>query len=127
MFFDDLCLMSGGKICYFGPVPSVDEYFKGIGYEMPLYINPAEYLLDLVSSDFGDGKSLMHIHDRWAASPLETNVKHLEGTYPELSSIRRANGRFSVVLTLLYRSWLKSYRDVIAYHVRIIMYTGMSL
>lgn len=36
-------------------------------------------------------------------------------------------GSFTVTMTLLHRSFIKSYRDVVAYGIRIVMYLGLAL
>ena len=41
--FDDLCLLSEGRVLYFGPVDGVVEYFSRLGYQCPTYSNPADY------------------------------------------------------------------------------------
>lgn len=51
-----LLLLSNGKTCYFGPISNVDGYFDQIGHPIPSNTNPAEFLLDIVSSDFGGSK-----------------------------------------------------------------------
>lgn len=34
-------------------------------------------------------------------------------------------GFFKIIMTLLHRSFIKSYRDVVAYGIRIVMYLGV--
>lgn len=36
-------------------------------------------------------------------------------------------GPFTITTALLYRSWIKSYRDVVAYGIRILMYLGLAI
>ncbi len=42
--FDDLCLLAEGRVMYWGPVQDVVPYFAGVGYQCPMYTNPADYL-----------------------------------------------------------------------------------
>lgn len=50
--FDDILLLGpGGHVIYHGPRSDVLSYFAGIGYPCPADTNPAEFLIDLVSSD----------------------------------------------------------------------------
>jgi acetyl-CoA carboxylase beta subunit len=52
---DLLLLASGARVAYHGPSDEVVDYFKSIGYACPEHFNPAEFLIDLVSVDMGDG------------------------------------------------------------------------
>ncbi|KAK3174438.1 hypothetical protein OEA41_001684 [Lepraria neglecta] len=86
--FDNILLLAGGQTCYNGPVSSIQPYFEGIGSPMPgaagsyfvqhrpsvpLYMNPAEFLLDLTSSDFSQDEAdakvrLQKLHSDWQES-----------------------------------------------------------
>ncbi|ETI28237.1 hypothetical protein G647_00686 [Cladophialophora carrionii CBS 160.54] len=93
--FDQLMLLSQGRTCYFGGVSAVEDYFERIGRPIPLHINPAEYLLDLVNTDFGhddscaDG-SLGYVHEAWTASDehkaLMSSAATVSSTAPIFSS-----------------------------------------
>ncbi|KAL3455569.1 P-loop containing nucleoside triphosphate hydrolase protein [Aspergillus heterothallicus] len=138
--FDKLLLLSAGRSCYFGPVEGVERYFAATGYPIPVNTNPAEYLLDIVSSDFGDSKDaardrVKKIHASWAASdeakmltrqvsdharPMEKDAHLSSEDLPRPSVIR-------IISVLLHRSFIKSYRDVVAYGIRIVMYLGLAI
>ncbi|OKP11019.1 ABC transporter G family member 1 [Penicillium subrubescens] len=49
--FDKLCLLSGGKTCYFGSVAEAAAYFGRIGHPIPAETNSAEFFLDLIKTD----------------------------------------------------------------------------
>ncbi|RDW72071.1 hypothetical protein BP5796_08105 [Coleophoma crateriformis] len=135
--FDKLLLLSGGQTQYFGPVDHVGAHFESIGHPIPLRINPAEFLLDITNTDFATDDQasrdqLQQIRDGWIRSPLLTQtegaieqcIQHpKEIMVPALSS----SNFFQILITLLHRSFIKSYRDFIAYGVRIAMYTGLAI
>lgn len=142
--FDRLCLLSKGKTCYFGPPMAARQYFGALGYEMPMEINPAEYLLDLINTEIvreGDDVSarIKHIHEAWdksaeaqiIKSDLETAVAHSKDPQlagPDIVKMKFARqNAFIVPLVLLHRAWIKSYRDVVAYGIRIVMYLGLAV
>lgn len=55
VMFDRLMLLApGGHIAYCGDAAHALVYFKNLGYECPPFFNQAEYVLDLVSTDFSD-------------------------------------------------------------------------
>ena len=140
--FDQLMLLSGGKTCYFGPRAGVQGYFNNISHPVPAYTNPAEFLLELVNVDFAKTKDLSRsrldfLHSAWAESSQAGQIKsQIEtSTQQKLDSekcpglehlVQRRNAAI-VTFVLLHRSWIKSYRDVIAYGIRIAMYTGLAI
>jgi ABC-type multidrug transport system ATPase subunit len=140
--FDQLMLLSGGKTCYFGPRASVQPYFDSISHPFPAYTNPAEFLLELINVDFAKDKQwsrrrLELVHGAWAASAQAAQIKTQirTSTRQNLVSEKTSSVNYSVAkrnvgivtLVLLHRSWIKSYRDVIAYGIRIAMYTGLAI
>lgn len=104
---------------------------------MPLYINPAEFLLDATSADFSHDKAesqarLEKLHSDWRASSKQKDIEgfinqssaekglHLEGTGSRSTFL-------NIILALLHRSFIKSYRDVVAYGIRFAMYIGLAI
>ncbi|KAJ0116349.1 hypothetical protein J7T55_007328 [Diaporthe amygdali] len=150
--FDKLLLLGEGRTHFFGPLGAVEPYFESVGRALPLHVNPAEFLLDQVSVDFagreegGDGSSkgdaaarqrLEGSRRAWLASPLAEQLKSIvaycetqqQGEMDLVDAAEEVNkpGFASLVLTLLHRSFIKSYRDVIAYGVRMAMYFGLAV
>lgn len=136
--FDKLILLSRGKTCYFGPVENIKDYFNKTGHPIPAFTNPAEFLLDLVSADFASDKEtaqehLKRIQSAWTSSEeaaaMESEigrlVKSAEKGEQHLSTEGLSRPALPlVILSLLHRSFIKSYRDVVAYGIRILMYLG---
>eukprot|EP00003_Mantamonas_plastica_P001486 TRINITY_DN1103_c0_g4_i3.p1 TRINITY_DN1103_c0_g4~~TRINITY_DN1103_c0_g4_i3.p1 ORF type:complete len:478 (+),score=161.32 TRINITY_DN1103_c0_g4_i3:1433-2866(+) len=52
--FDNLILVSRGKIVYQGPAMGSVDYFEALGLHCPPYENPADWLLDLLSEKRDD-------------------------------------------------------------------------
>lgn len=106
---------------------------------MPLYTNPAEFLLDLTSSDFAlDGSGAQSrvekLHSDWEVSSesdsLKTFIQTVTRDDDGIRSLSTSKSRASfsqVVIALLHRSFIKSYRDVVAYGIRFAMYLGQSV
>ena len=104
---------------------------------MPLYVNPAEFLLHITSIDFAhDGietqARVEKLHSDWSESSRQKEMiemieqsshekgVQIEGTVSRSSSL-------NVTWALLYRSFIKSYRDVVAYGIRFVMYIGLAI
>ncbi|KAL8833210.1 MAG: hypothetical protein Q9170_004405, partial [Blastenia crenularia] len=49
--FDALVLLSGGAAVYSGSIKDCLLYFDDIGYPLPAFVNPAEFLVDLAAVD----------------------------------------------------------------------------
>ncbi|KAJ5302424.1 hypothetical protein N7508_007287 [Penicillium antarcticum] len=138
--FDKLLLLSGGRTCFFGPVPNVNSYFNSIGQPVPKNTNPAEYLLDIVSSDFGGDKDraqkrVTEIQNVWSNS-IEAvtitrqcfeQIRQEKEAQKLLTEDLSRPSSLRITRALLHRSFIKSYRDVVAYGIRIVMYLGLAI
>lgn len=49
--FDQLCLLSEGRVMYFGPARDAVPYFAALSFRSPAQFNPADFFLDLLSVD----------------------------------------------------------------------------
>jgi ABC-type multidrug transport system permease subunit len=142
--FDKLCLLSRGKTCYFGSVVGARDYFHKIGYRMPPEVNPAEFYLDLINTDLvrdGDDTAgrIQNITEAWTASEESAAVKQeisfvmssvndTTKQVPQLSDIKVEKPKpWTIPWVLLRRAWIKSYRDIVAYGIRIVMYLGLAI
>jgi len=50
--FDEISLLSEGRVIYTGPAQDMVSYFASIGFPCPQNYNPCEYYIDLVSIDY---------------------------------------------------------------------------
>ncbi|KAL6691396.1 P-loop containing nucleoside triphosphate hydrolase protein [Trichoderma pleuroticola] len=134
--FDKLYLLSGGRTCYFGPVSEATSYFAKIGYAIPPETNSADFFLDLINTDLDKTGEIRrrtdHVCQAWKTSPAYNNLddvikKSMEGTslYSDLKIEPSESWKTPVIL--IHRSWIKSYRDVMAYGIRVAMYLGLAI
>ena len=101
---------------------------------MPVHINPAEFLLDLVNVDFARDRAFadQRLHDiqaAWNATPDRTEaLQHKSlGAHNNLLALSPGLSKRSKILiplTLIHRNFIKSYRDIVVYGIRIAMYMG---
>ncbi|KAF1851047.1 ATP-binding cassette transporter-like protein [Cucurbitaria berberidis CBS 394.84] len=140
--FDKLMLLSCGKVAYNGPVSEVKDYFESLGYNMPLYTNPAEFIIQLVNTDFSrdtskSAQQLEHLHTSWSKSQQAAILSqkiHEAVQKPaqlvatsDVASHHDSANPFLIPFTLIHRSFIKSYRDVVVYGIRIAMYMGLAI
>jgi ABC-type multidrug transport system permease subunit len=141
--FDKLLLLSQGGTAYRGPISEVQPYFDSCGFPIPLYMNPAEFIIDFVNTDFARDreeidKQLNMVHSLWYKSRLaKATVTELTDEIArnseyrvsklELESKEETAGVLAILWALVHRSFIKSYRDVVAYGIRIAMYMGLAV
>ncbi|KAF2494725.1 ATP transporter [Lophium mytilinum] len=136
--FDKLLLLSRGHTTYNGSVAGVRNYFQSQGHAMPLYMNPAEFAIDLVNTDFSrhESEASQHLEglvSGWTKSEAaRIVVKDIETAVtiqPSESHLEEQYGanKLLIPLTLIHRSFIKSYRDVVAYGIRVAMYMGLAI
>ncbi|KAK5988977.1 ABC transporter G family member 1 [Cladobotryum mycophilum] len=139
--FDKLMLLSGGKTHYFGPVTQVLEHYESVGIPAPKHTNPAEFVLELLNTDFAIDKiaasaRLDSLYDSWLTSVLAKEIQQARVAAAEQQddqlaalgeSVEKKPNPVSRTLTLLHRSFVKSFRDVVAYGIRLAMYTGLAI
>jgi len=151
LLFDNVLLLSEGQMAYFGPPGDSIRYFKSLGYLEPQLMSPAEFMLELCNTDFvrqDERESrLDHLVRGWGASRERRLMNY------EISIIERNSDALTISeekfqgcpRTLPMQSWIllhrlalvqflfkvrltkKSYRDPLAYHVRIAMYLGLAI
>ncbi|KAF2172801.1 hypothetical protein M409DRAFT_16761 [Zasmidium cellare ATCC 36951] len=132
--FSKVTLLSKGKTCFYGGVSEVDQYFRGLGMEIPHLTNPSEHMLDLTNVDFGSEEAqtrLDIIFEGWKNSErphdLANEIKALSSHQAQVTPVAARPPFFSQVLTLLRRAFIKSYRDLVCYWVRVAMYMGLAI
>jgi ABC-type multidrug transport system ATPase subunit len=138
--FDKVLLLSGGKTCYSGRVEDMRTHWKEIGQPIPLYVNPAEFALDLVNIDFeSDGESAKYnvakIQSSWEAIELDRLADEPHSPTGETKSlvleevVRETvpNSALNLLIVVLHRNWIKSRRDFMVYAARMILYIGLAI
>jgi hypothetical protein len=109
------------------------SYFDNLGFAMPAQTNPAEFILELTNVDFARDKAtamehIDKIQQAWirhkefnAACSLLSEEKGLQSLKVNKQSYA---SRALIPAVLLHRLVIKSFRDIVTYGIRIIMYTG---
>ena len=91
-----------------------------------------------MNTDFANNQShaqgqLEQIHQAWTTSPkyfeTEARINRVIRNPEEALPISKpSGGNFLIVLmALVHRAFIKSYRDVVAYGIRIVMYFGLAI
>ncbi|PHH83238.1 hypothetical protein CDD82_2849 [Ophiocordyceps australis] len=139
--FGKVMLMSRGTLQYFGANNGLVEYYKGIGIQIPQHVNPAEYILETISTNFSNDQAaaiekVSKLHYEWKSSShaqqLKTAISTVSCNKESLGPALVANsssrpGLASRILILLRQSFIKSYRDFVVYGIRYMMYICLAI
>ncbi|KAH6621251.1 P-loop containing nucleoside triphosphate hydrolase protein [Chaetomium sp. MPI-SDFR-AT-0129] len=142
--FDKLLLLSAGKTHYFGATSQLVDYYTGIGVTIPQRANPADFLLELVNTDFAGSQAaasererVAELASRWEGSALcQQNHEEIIASFAAArdSSDMTLDGTteskptfWSQLAVLTYRSFIKAYRDMLAYTARLAMYAALGV
>ena len=120
--FDNVMVLSMGRVAYFGKAAKMNEYLSGIDHAPTADTNPAEFILDLVNKDFTSIAGVKSVLDKWSEGTGEAygcDMEKGDGDALALSTVERAP--FSRQLAVLTeRSVLVARREPLAYLVRLV-------
>ena len=132
---DRIMLLAQGKTVYFGPAKLAVPYFAAKGFKLPKGYNPADYLLDLIATDFEQD-----IPDRSAsedhiallceafvplAKIVETEVFKDCALYANEAPYRHQSKHakyFETFLTLVWRNLINLARNPAVLGIRLVLY-----
>mmetsp|Transcript_16455 Transcript_16455/g.53747 ORF Transcript_16455/g.53747 Transcript_16455/m.53747 type:complete len:639 (-) Transcript_16455:2057-3973(-) len=116
--FDDVCLLSEGRVLYFGPSGGAVRHFASLDFPMLPGSNPAEHLIDLISVDYSSPESERKSRGRVAALALEwskaisSNPAKPMGRPREALALATPSAGFGAQCSLLLqRAWREVMRD----------------
>ncbi|KAG6610874.1 ABC transporter-like protein [Phytophthora cinnamomi] len=129
--FTNIAIMTSGETVCFGPRELVIDQFSGAGYTCPMYMNPAEYFLSLVNSDFAGHADIKTLVQRYANSTtaatilqnIETDNAGVHNAAPVVPMKPSALRQFFV---LMERNSINNVRNPGIYWVRLAMYMMLS-
>jgi ABC-type multidrug transport system ATPase subunit len=138
--FDKLLLLSAGKTHYFGATGQLIDYYTTIGVTVPTRANPADFLLELVNTDFVQNQAAASERERvaqlashWDRSTLRQRNHDLivsESTRcaPDLTLDAESKPTFlAQLVVLIHRNSIKAFRDAMAYNWRLVMYASLGV
>ncbi|XP_074282642.1 ABC transporter G family member 1-like [Silene latifolia] len=137
--FDNLCLLSSGKLVYFGLAPDAITFFASNGFPCPSMRNPSDHYLATINKDFElrteeklkTEKAINFLAESYKSSEVyqqvQTRVSMMhchEGQELE----RGSQAKFvTQTLVLTRRSFVNMYRDPGYYKLRLVVHVGVSI
>lgn len=141
--FDQVLLLTEGRVAFFGDPDDAMEFFAENGYKCPITYNPADYLIGVLSTEYGQSERSAHrtssrICDLFAVSEaahqrdllvnLEVHM-HESGIYKiedELSNYKPPRA-ITTIYWLVWRFLISVFRDPTIQNLRILQKIGIAL
>uniref|UniRef100_A0A6Q2X2L6 ABC transporter domain-containing protein n=1 Tax=Esox lucius TaxID=8010 RepID=A0A6Q2X2L6_ESOLU len=119
--FDKLYILSQGQCIYHGTVPYLIPYLKNLGLHCPTYHNPADFIIEVASGEYGDLNSVLFEAVQGGLCSEEGNkVKHEDTQYTgTMEKHSFATSTWSQFCVLFRRTLLTICRDTVLTHLRV--------
>ena len=108
---DDCLVLSKGRTAYFGPAKDLISYLKSIGHPVPLQMNPAEFVLDLINEDFTDADGVDAVLDKWQPSAHSSALTTCSASMDLIKMSFQKAGIPAQIRVLFQRQLLLLFRD----------------
>lgn len=129
--FDTVYLLADGKCMYEGATKNTVAYFSSIGLHCPMYHNPADYMIEIISKEYGDfNDQLAHLaNDReksWRLNTSQiqstevnnsTNVTKTSVLVQSPSEFEKFSVLIRRFMIQLFRDWTVTYLKIFAHFV----------
>lgn len=120
--FDKLCLVSEGRILYYGDANKCVDYFASMNpsYACPRLFNPADYFLDIVSIEYASAESELESIER--VRRFDKSWREVSSSYEDVQVVETSSADVEVEQTyqatflrqiqlLQWRSFVASMRN----------------
>ncbi|EGZ21813.1 ABC transporter-like protein [Phytophthora sojae] len=129
--FTNVVILTAGETVYFGPREQILDHFTASGYSCPMYMNPAEYFISLVNSDFEGHADIKKLVNSFSSSSIAQSIvqkidEDAAGVHNAAPVIPVKPSALRQFVVLMQRNSLNNVRNPGIYWVRLAMYTMLS-
>ncbi|XP_015184714.1 PREDICTED: ATP-binding cassette sub-family G member 1-like isoform X2 [Polistes dominula] len=123
--FDNVYVMANGKCVYRGPSNNIVSFLQHINIECPIHYNPADFIIELSTGEYGKEKidqMIAYVERNLPILPVKQTTTKFQ--------LERTNFRISWYLqfiTLFKRMMLQLYRDRKYVYLKISLYIFMGI
>lgn len=124
--FDHIYLLADGRCMYQGAPKSTVQYLSSAGLQCPKYHNPADYIIEVISGEYGD------VNDQLAKIADAGRDDWRSNTSNDSEKISIDNAKATILITppseykkfwiLLNRSAIQLYRDWTVTHLKLVLH-----
>ncbi|KAH0623322.1 hypothetical protein JD844_031530 [Phrynosoma platyrhinos] len=127
--FDKLYILSQGQCIFKGAVPNLIPYLKGLGLHCPTYHNPADFIIEVASGEYGDLNPLLFQavqNGLCAMADKKSSPDKMDSSCPgpcmadldHIESHTFATSTLTQFCILFKRTFLSIMRDTVLTHLR---------
>ncbi|XP_060942202.1 ATP-binding cassette sub-family G member 4 isoform X2 [Limanda limanda] len=126
--FDKLYILSQGQCIYKGTVPYLIPYLKNLGLHCPTYHNPADFIIEVASGEYGDLNPVLFeaVQGGLCSEEGKKNSKNDPSCPsqcpPEIGTLEKrsfATSTFTQFCILFKRTFITICRDTVLTHLRV--------
>ncbi|KAJ8267048.1 hypothetical protein GJAV_G00137710 [Gymnothorax javanicus] len=130
--FDKLYILSQGQCIYKGTVPYLIPYLKNLGLHCPTYHNPADFIIEVASGEYGDLNPVLFEAVQGGMCALESKKNSTDKNDPTSSCPSQphndsghiekhtfATSTFTQFCILFKRTFISICRDMVLTHLRV--------
>ncbi|XP_046876274.1 ATP-binding cassette sub-family G member 4 [Hypomesus transpacificus] len=130
--FDKLYILSQGQCIYKGTVPYLIPYLKNLGLHCPTYHNPADFIIEVASGEYGDLNPVLFeavqgglcseegkMNSRDKNDPASSCHSHSHSETGTIEKHTFATSTLTQFCILFKRTFITICRDVVLTHLRV--------
>ncbi|XP_030633230.1 ATP-binding cassette sub-family G member 4b isoform X1 [Chanos chanos] len=142
--FDKLYILSQGQCIYKGTVPYLIPYLKGLGLHCPTYHNPADFIIEVASGEYGDLNPVLFeavqggmcaIEEKTNCSPSQSPRIYFNFVSPclvsqdsgHVESHTFATSSLTQFCILFRRTFITICRDTVLTHLRLMSHISIGV
>ncbi|XP_012734162.2 ATP-binding cassette sub-family G member 4-like [Fundulus heteroclitus] len=137
--FDKLYILSQGQCIYKGTVPHLIPYMKTLGLHCPTYHNPADFIIEVASGEYGDMNPVLFeaVQSGMCAMEHHKNTRETNGTLVcaangsmntgHIESHTFATSTLTQFCILFKRTLITICRDQVLTHLRLISHITIGI
>uniref|UniRef100_A0A669DTP7 ATP-binding cassette, sub-family G (WHITE), member 4a n=1 Tax=Oreochromis niloticus TaxID=8128 RepID=A0A669DTP7_ORENI len=130
--FDKLYILSQGQCIYKGTVPYLIPYLKNLGLHCPTYHNPADFIIEVASGEYGDLNPVLFeaVQGGLCSEEGKKNSKDkTDSSCPSQCHSKHsfATSTFTQFCILFKRTFITICRDTVLTHLRVMSHLSIGV
>ncbi|XP_072231331.1 ATP-binding cassette sub-family G member 4 isoform X2 [Leuresthes tenuis] len=136
--FDKLYILSQGQCIYKGTVPYLIPYLKNLGLHCPTYHNPADFIIEVASGEYGDLNSVLFeaVQGGLCSEESKKNSRDKSDSscpsqcHSDTGTLEKhsfATSTFTQFCILFKRTFVTICRDVVLTHLRVMSHLSVGV